>query len=78
MSVIEINKRNFETIISQKGKTILIDFFADWCAPCRMISPLVEEIAEEAIEEPVEEPTKGVVEEPAEEVVEEVKAETEE
>ena len=47
MSVVKINKDNFQEIVLQKDKTILIDFFADWCAPCKMLAPFVEEIAEE-------------------------------
>ena len=46
MAVIELNKENFNEIINTE-KTILIDFFATWCAPCRMVSPIVDEIAEE-------------------------------
>lgn len=46
MSVVTINKSNFEQIISS-DKPVLIDFYADWCGPCRMVSPLVDEIAEE-------------------------------
>ena len=47
MAVIKINKSNFHEIVMQKDKTVLIDFFADWCAPCMMLAPFVEEIAEE-------------------------------
>ena len=44
MSVIKVNKANFEEIKSSE-KTVLLDFYADWCGPCRMVSPLVDEIA---------------------------------
>lgn len=46
MAVIELNKDNFNTVINT-DKKILIDFFATWCGPCRMVSPIVDEIAEE-------------------------------
>ncbi len=46
MSVISVNKNNFEQIKSS-DKTVLLDFYADWCGPCRMVSPLVDEIAKE-------------------------------
>ena len=46
MSVIKIDKNNFHTV-KNSDKTVLIDFYADWCGPCRMVSPLVDEIAEE-------------------------------
>lgn len=44
--VLNINKSNFEEIKSAE-KTVLLDFYADWCGPCRMVSPIVDEIAEE-------------------------------
>ena len=47
MSVIEINKDNFEQEILKSEKTVLVDFWASWCGPCRMVSPIVDEIAEE-------------------------------
>ena len=46
MSVLKINKDNFDQI-KNSDKPVLLDFFAEWCGPCRMISPFIEEIAEE-------------------------------
>lgn len=46
MSVLNINKNNFDSV-KASDKTVLLDFYADWCGPCRMVSPLVDEIAEE-------------------------------
>lgn len=46
MSVISVNKNNFEEVKSSE-KAVLLDFYADWCGPCRMVSPLVDEIAAE-------------------------------
>lgn len=46
MSVFNVNMENFD-LVKNSGKTVLLDFYADWCGPCRMISPLVDEIAEE-------------------------------
>lgn len=46
MSVIKVNKNNFEEIKNSKN-AVLLDFYADWCGPCRMVSPIVDEIAEE-------------------------------
>ena len=46
MSVHVINKNNFEEIKASE-KPVLLDFYADWCGPCRMVSPIVDEIAEE-------------------------------
>ena len=46
MSVLSVNKNNFESVKSS-DKPVLLDFYADWCGPCRMVSPLVDEIAEE-------------------------------
>ena len=46
MSIISINKNNFE-LAEKSEKPVLIDFYADWCGPCRMVSPIVDEIAEE-------------------------------
>lgn len=46
MSVLQLTKENFE-IVKAGDKKILIDFYADWCGPCRMVSPFVDQIAEE-------------------------------
>ncbi len=46
MKVININKDNFNEVINT-DKTVLIDFYADWCGPCRMVSPIIDEIASE-------------------------------
>ena len=47
MSVIHVTKENFENEIMQSERTVLLDFYADWCGPCRMLGPIVEEIAKE-------------------------------
>ena len=46
MSAINVNKKNFDQIVNS-DKPVLLDFFAPWCGPCRMVSPLVDEIAKE-------------------------------
>ncbi len=48
MSVLTLTNSNFEQEVLKSDKTVLIDFWAPWCGPCRMVSPIVDEIAEEA------------------------------
>ena len=47
MSVLHITKDNFEELVLKSNKKVLLDFWATWCGPCKMIAPIVEEIAEE-------------------------------
>ena len=47
MSVIKISKENFASEVLKSDKPVLLDFYADWCAPCRMVGPIVSEIANE-------------------------------
>lgn len=46
MAVLKVTKENYAEIRASE-KPVLLDFYADWCGPCRMVSPLVDEIAEE-------------------------------
>lgn len=47
MSTVHVDERNFENEVIKAECTVLIDLYADWCAPCKMLAPILEEIADE-------------------------------
>ena len=47
MEVLKVTSENFEKEVLQSDKTVLVDFYADWCGPCKMISPVVDSVANE-------------------------------
>lgn len=50
MSVLKITKDNFKQEVVESDKPVLLDFWADWCGPCKMVGPIVEQVAEETID----------------------------
>ena len=47
MAIIKLTKDNFEQEVLKSEKPVLVDFYADWCGPCQMLSPIVDAVAEE-------------------------------
>ena len=47
MSILKITKENFDDVVLKNEKPVLVDFYADWCGPCKLVGPIVEEIAKE-------------------------------
>lgn len=47
MKILELNQDNFEKEVLKSDKKVLADFYADWCGPCKMVRPFIEEIAED-------------------------------
>ena len=47
MAVLHLTKENFESEVLKSDKKVLVDFWATWCGPCQMVSPIIEELGEE-------------------------------
>ena len=47
MAVVKVNNETFENVVLQNAKPVLVDFFASWCGPCKMLSPVIESFANE-------------------------------
>lgn len=50
MSVIHLDEKEFDRLIMEEKQTVLVDFWAEWCGPCRMLAPFIEELAGEVPE----------------------------
>ena len=51
MAVIQVTEDNFDEVVMKSEKPVLLDFYADWCGPCKMMSPIVEQISEKYADE---------------------------
>ena len=51
MAVIQVTEDNFDEVVTKSEKPVLLDFYADWCGPCKMMSPIVEQISEKYADE---------------------------
>ena len=47
MAIVHVTKDNFDEVVMHSDKKVLVDFWATWCGPCKMLSPILEDIAEE-------------------------------
>ncbi len=47
MEIVKLNNENFKEEVIQSDKTVIVDFYADWCGPCKMMSPILDDIANE-------------------------------